>query len=170
MGSSAGANIAYHAGLRVAAEITVDGNYLTPLKIQGLILSQPFFGGTKRVASEIRLKDDAVLAPHVCDLLWDLSLPLGVDRDHEYCNPTAGNGSVILEKVKELTWRVLVSGCDGDPLVDHQIALARLIEEKGVGVVSSFNQGGCHGIEVRDRDYQSQLYDLVKHFIASSSS
>lgn len=172
MGSSAGANIAYHAALRVAAaaEVTVDGNCLAPLKIRGLILSQPFFGSTKRVPSEIRLSNDPVLAPHVCDLLWELSLPVGVDRDHEYCNPTVGDGPVVLDRVRDATWRVLVSGCHGDPLVDHQIALARLIEEKGVAVVTSFNEGGCHGIEVRDLHYQKQLYELVKDFIASSSS
>ncbi|KAG4910471.1 hypothetical protein JHK87_056587 [Glycine soja] len=167
MGSSAGANIAYHAGLRVAAELNVYGdNYLAPLKIRGLILSQPFFGGTKRVPSEVRLVDDPVLPPHVCDLLWELSLPLGVDRDHEYCNPTAGDGPVILDRVRQLAWRVLVSGCHGDPLLDHQMALARLIEEKGVAVVTRFDQGGCHGIEVRARKHQNQLYNLVKDFIA----
>ncbi|TKY51233.1 Carboxylesterase 1 [Spatholobus suberectus] len=168
MGSSAGANIAYHAGLRVAAEL--DGNYLEPLKIRGLILSQPFFGGTKRVPSELRLADDPVLPPHSCDLLWELSLPVGVDRDHEYCNPTAGDGPVVLDRVRQLAWRVLVSGCLEDPLVDHQMALARLLEKKGVAVVSRFHTGGCHGAEVRDCGKQKQLHDLVKAFIASSSS
>ena len=116
--------------------------------------------------SEVRLVDDPVLPPHVCDLLWELSLPLGVDRDHEYCNPTAGDGPVILDRVRQLAWRVLVSGCHGDPLLDHQMALARLIEEKGVAVVTRFDQGGCHGIEVRARKHQNQLYNLVKDFIA----
>ncbi|XP_027367118.1 carboxylesterase 1-like [Abrus precatorius] len=168
MGSSAGANIAYHAALRVAAE--VDRDYLGPLKIRGLILTQPFFGGTKRVPSELKLENDPVLPPHVCDLLWELSLPVGVDRDHEYCNPTAGDGPAILDRVRQLGWRVLVTGCHGDPLVHHQVALAKLIKEKGVAVVSHFSEGGCHGIEVRDRTHQKQLYNLVNDFIASSSS
>ncbi|KAJ1423879.1 Alpha/Beta hydrolase fold [Sesbania bispinosa] len=103
MGSSAGANIAYHAALRVAAEAS--------------------------------------------DLMWELALPVGVDRDHEYCNPTAGNGPRVFDRVRQVGWRVLVTGCDGDPLVDHQIALARLIEEKGVEVVKRFGSGGCHGVE-----------------------
>lgn len=34
------------------------------------VLNQSFFGGTKRVPSKVRLMDDLVLAPHVCDLLW----------------------------------------------------------------------------------------------------
>jgi acetyl esterase/lipase len=166
MGGSAGANIAYKAGLRVAAETNRNDDYLKPLKIRGLILSQPFFGSTKRVSSELRLLNDVVLPPHVCDLMWELSLPIGVDRDHEYCNPTVGDGVGGLDRVRKLGWRVLVSGCDGDPLMDHQMALARVIEEKGVVVVRSFTEGGCHGSEVRDLIKQKQLHDLIKDFIS----
>ncbi|XP_061373956.1 carboxylesterase 1-like [Gastrolobium bilobum] len=165
MGTSSGANIAYRAGLRAAA--AVDHYYLDPLKIKGLILAQPFFGGTKRVPSELRLENDLVLPPHVSDMMWELSLPVGVDRDHEYCNPRAGDGARVLDRVRQLGWRVVVTGCDGDPLVDHQMALARLMEEKGVAVVSRFVEGGCHGAEVRDPIKQKQLHDLVKDFIAS---
>ena len=87
MGSSAGGNIAYNAGLHAAA---VDENQIP--KIQGLILVQPFFSGTRRTGSELRLENEPHLALCANDALWELSLPVGVDRDHEYCNPTAGNG------------------------------------------------------------------------------
>ncbi|KAK7391104.1 hypothetical protein VNO78_19468 [Psophocarpus tetragonolobus] len=169
MGSSAGANIAYHAALRVAAEAG-NNNYLEPIQIRGLILSQAFFGGTMRVGSEVRLAEDPVLAPHVCDLLWELSLPVGVDRDHEYCNPRAGDGPAVLDTVRKLAWRVLVSGYLGDPLVDHQMALAILIQQKGVQVITHFNTGGHHGSEVRSPHHQSQLHCLLKHFITSLAS
>jgi acetyl esterase/lipase len=92
MGSSAGGNIAYHAGLRAADEV----GHLEPLKIRGLILQQPFFGGIQRTGSELRLVNDPALPPSVSDLMWELSLPIGVDRDHEYCNPTVGGGSKLL--------------------------------------------------------------------------
>jgi len=62
-----GAAASSDMGLRVAAE---EDSYLAPLKIRELILNQSFFGGTKRVPSKVRLMDDLVLAPHVCDLLW----------------------------------------------------------------------------------------------------
>ncbi|KAL9409569.1 hypothetical protein AB3S75_047891 [Citrus x aurantiifolia] len=54
MGSSAGGNIAYHAGLRATAQV----NNLLPLKIKGLLLLFPFFGAIKRTASELRLVND----------------------------------------------------------------------------------------------------------------
>ena len=169
MGNSAGANIAYHAGLRAAAQLDRDPDYLEPLKIEGLILVQPFFGGTERVRSEIRLANDPVVPPHVSDLMWELSLPVGVGRNHEYCNPKAGDGPRVLDRVRQLGWRVLVSGCDGDPLVDHQMALERLMEEKGVTVVSRFVEAGCHGIEVRNPEKQKELLELIKKFIAKWS-
>ncbi|KAK9028226.1 hypothetical protein V6N11_068036 [Hibiscus sabdariffa] len=50
MGSSAGGNIAYHVGLRAAGVV----QELQPLKIKGLVLHQPFFGGKQRSASELR--------------------------------------------------------------------------------------------------------------------
>ena len=166
MGSSAGGNIAYQTCLRVTAETNLNYDYLKPIQIRGFILSQPFFGRTKRVASELRLSSDSILPPHVCDLMWELALPVGVDRDHEYCNPTVGDGDGVLDRVGKLGWRVLVSGCEGDPLIDHQMALARVMEEKGVVVVRSFTAGGCHGVEVRDVIRQKQLHDLIKDFIS----
>ncbi|MQK22077.1 hypothetical protein EI013_27305, partial [Escherichia coli] len=87
MGNSAGANIAYHIGLGVAEK---PGD-IEPLKIRGLILRQPFFGGTKRTESELRLENDPVIPLCATDLMWELSLPIGADRDHEYCNLRAGD-------------------------------------------------------------------------------
>ncbi|KAK8655996.1 hypothetical protein V6N13_108558 [Hibiscus sabdariffa] len=64
--------------------------------------------------------NDPVMPPVVSDVMWDLALPIGVDRDHEYSNPTVGGGLEV-EKVKLVGWRVLVNGCDGDPLVERQM-------------------------------------------------
>ncbi|KAK1576714.1 hypothetical protein Q3G72_015919 [Acer saccharum] len=165
MGTSAGGNIAYNAGLRAAAEV----DHLTPLKIKGLILHHPFFGGVKRTGSELRLVNDPVLPTCVTDLMWDFSLPLGVDydRDHEYCNPTVESGSKVLEQIKSLGWKMMVIGCDGDPLIDRQIELAKIMEQKGVQVVGHFGAGGFHGEELVDPGKAKAMFDLLKNFVFS---
>ncbi|KAK6155789.1 hypothetical protein DH2020_010037 [Rehmannia glutinosa] len=83
-GTSAGANLAYHAGLRFAAM----AGGLEKLKIRGLILHHPYFSGSKRTGSEQKLADDPLLPLYAIDRMFDLSLPEGVvDHDHEYSNP-----------------------------------------------------------------------------------
>ncbi|KAL3834536.1 hypothetical protein ACJIZ3_009272 [Penstemon smallii] len=163
MGSSAGGNIVYHVGLR--AVMCVDD--LAPLKIQGLIFHHPFFGGTKRTLSEVRLSNDKILPPLAADVLWDLSLPVGVDRDHEYCNPMMGIKSEVLMAVKDQGWRLLVTRCGGDPLVDRQNEWVRMLKEKGLHVIDEFSDDGFHGCESVD-DYKAHiLYCVVKNFVLS---
>lgn len=164
MGSSAGGNIAYFAGLRAAAR-TVDE--LLPLRIRGLVLDEPFFGGVHRTMSELRNLNDPIFPAAVADMMWDLSLPAGADRDHEYCNPTVGGGSKDLEKVGSLGWRVLVIGYQGDPLIDRQRAVARFMVEKGVEVVGDFADGGCHGAVLFDVAVAKAMYEVLKDFISS---
>lgn len=167
MGSSSGGNIAYHTGLRV-----VDSSIqiFEPLVIKGLILHHPFFGSVQRTKSQIRLVDDVVLPLPVTDLMWKLSLPNGADRDHEYCNPTAGDGSTILEKIGQLGWRVMVIGCDGDPLYDGQFGVAKLMEEKGVTVINHFEEGGYHIFNVFDpsNSKADSFLHAIKRFVSFS--
>ncbi|KAL2948748.1 hypothetical protein AAZX31_20G140800 [Glycine max] len=158
MGESAGGNIAYTAGLRAAAEV----DQIKPLKIKGLILIQPFFGGTKRTPSEVRLAEDQTLPLPITDLMWNLSLPVGVDRDYEYSNPTIKGGAKILDRIKALGWKVAVFGVEGDPLVDRERELVGLLQHKGVQVVGLFYQGGRHGIFVGDPSMSVKVFDLLK--------
>ncbi|KAJ4717216.1 carboxylesterase 1-like, partial [Melia azedarach] len=139
-GDSAGGNIAYHVGLRVAVEV---GNIL-PLKIRGLILNSPFFGGVKRTESELRSANNPFSPLCAIDLMWELSLPIGVDRDHEYCNPIVGGGSKLLDQFKVLGWKVLLMGATEDPFIDRQIEFLKMIKQKGVEVVCCFGKE-CHG-------------------------
>ncbi|GAA0138851.1 deacetylase [Lithospermum erythrorhizon] len=163
-GTSAGGNLAYHAGLR-GASVAED---LNPVKITGLILHHPYFSGSKRTLSEERLKDDPLLPLYSIDKMFDLCLPKGVDHDHEYCNPLANGGSEHIEKMKELGWRVLVSGCFDDPLVDAGIACAEMLEAKGIEVVRFFGDG-YHAMEVFNPSYAPPFYDAIKNFISSST-
>nr|ACJ85261.1 unknown [Medicago truncatula] len=164
MGNSAGATIAYHAGLRVLEKV----NDFEPLKIQGLILRQPFFGGTNRTESELRLENDPNFPLCVSDLCWDLALPIGVDRNHEYCNPTVGNDvDEKLDKIKDQGWRVLVSINGGDLLADRAKELVQLMDEKGVEVVKDFQEEGFHGVEFFEPSKAKKFIKLVKGFIST---
>ncbi|KAE8736465.1 Carboxylesterase 1 [Hibiscus syriacus] len=165
MGTSSGGNVVYHAGIRAAEE----ANELKPLKIQGLILHQPFLGGSLKVESELRLVNDPILPPGVGDLMWELALPIGADRDHNYCNPTARTGPKLLEKLASVGWRVFVTGCDGDPLIDRQVGLVKLMEEKGVKVASHFRVGDYHGVDVLQPAKAEDLFLVLKDFILSAS-
>ncbi|KAM3688514.1 hypothetical protein ACJW31_10G156300 [Castanea mollissima] len=153
---------AYHVGLRASVET----DKLEPLVIKGLILHQPFFGGSQRTQSELR-DNDPILPLSVSDLLWELSLPIA-DRDHEYCNPKVGDGPQLLEKIKLLGWKVLVVGCDGDILFEHQIESVKLMREKGVSVVSQFGEGGYHGVDLSEPAKIKALLVVLKNFILSS--
>ncbi|KAI8008080.1 Carboxylesterase 1 [Camellia lanceoleosa] len=75
VGTSAGANIAYHARLHATQFI----DDLQPLKIKGLILHHQFFRGL-----EIELIKDPFLTLFGIDFTWELALPINSDRDHEY--------------------------------------------------------------------------------------
>lgn len=162
MGDSAGGNMAYQVGLRSAAEV----ERLRPVRIRGLILQQPFFGGVQRSRSELRLANDSVFPLCVGDLAWELALPVGVDRNHEYCNPTAGGGgSKAVDLIGPLGWKVLVTGWDGDPLFDRQAELAKMLEGKGIRVVAHFGVGEYHAVEMIEPSKAKLLFPVIKNFI-----
>ncbi|KAI4324948.1 hypothetical protein MLD38_030389 [Melastoma candidum] len=169
MGCSSGGNIAYHVGLRVATGNLDD---LKPLNIRGLILHQPFFGGMKRTESELRLFDNRTFPMVVSDLMWELALPVGSDRDHEYCNPTvdSNTGLAALEKVRSLGWKVLVTSGGDDPMVDRHYELVKMLEEKGVWVASRFSEGYLHGFEVHKREWGKILVHIIKDFVSATTS
>lgn len=160
MGTSSGGNLAYYAGLR-ACEVS---DHLGPVKIKGLILHHPFFGGSDRTGSELKMEHDPVLSLRTCDEAWKLVLPNGADRDHEYCNPTVGDTADIWEAMRAMSWRVLVVGCHGDPLIDRQMGLAKMLEEKGVRTVTHFGDG-CHGMEITYPSKAPNLFFVLKNFL-----
>lgn len=161
MGNSAGGNLAFHVALRAVACL----DELMPVRIRGLILHQPFFGGTQRTPSEIRLANNAVIPLHITDFSWELVLPVEGDRDHEYSNPMKKEVGVEVDKVRSEGWKVLVTGYEGDPLIDRQIEVAKMLREKGVDVVEDFREGGSHGIEFYDDSYADTFYHVLNNFL-----
>ncbi|KAI4367934.1 hypothetical protein MLD38_016557 [Melastoma candidum] len=157
MGSSAGGNITYYTGL---CALEMD---LCPIQIKGLIMNQTFFGGIEWTDSELRLANDRIISQPASELLWSLALPEGADRGHKYCHPFTP-GLAEHEKVKRLP-RCLVRGYTGDPLSDRQKQLAKMLSNLGAEVVSEFNEGGFHGIELFDPVQAQSLMELIKAFV-----
>ncbi|XP_068634442.1 probable carboxylesterase 8 [Aristolochia californica] len=160
-GSSAGGNIAYHAAL----ECCCFSDGLHPVNIAGVILNQPYFGGEERTESELRLEEDKILPLPANDLMWELALPRGANRDHEYCNPLKAETERRLERLP----RCLMRGYSGDPLLDRQKELVKKMQNDGVNVVAHFRDG-FHGIEIFDPNQAQQLVVDVKGFVLASPS
>lgn len=159
MGTSAGGTIAFHAVVLAAAL----PNPLDPVNIAGLVLDQPYFGGIERTESELRLKDDKILPLPTNDVMWELALPEGADRDHEYSNPLK-NEEKLFAGLRNFP-RCLVRGHTGDPLFDRQKEFARMLERRGVSVVASLESDGFHGVEVFDLSKEEESVAEVKKFV-----
>ncbi|KAK3022805.1 hypothetical protein RJ639_046907 [Escallonia herrerae] len=148
----------------VAAAVNDDG--LKPLKVKGLILHHPFFGGLERTASELRLAYGSVLTLAGCDGLWELSLPVDADRDHAFCNPKVCDGSGLFGRVRSLGWRVLVAGGFEDMLIDRQMEFAKMLEKQDICTVGHFDEG-YHGMEVSEPSKAKELFLAIQRFTSS---
>ncbi|CAO2838943.1 unnamed protein product [Amaranthus hypochondriacus] len=159
MGESVGGNIAYTVGLKASHLI----NNLQPLIIRGLVLIQPVFGGVYRTRSEFRLGGNTGDLPLVItDFLWNLSLPIGANRNHPYCNPIIHSGSSELRKIRELGWPVLIAGCDGDLFIDKQVEVYKFLKKNSVNVASYFSKGDYHGVFVTKPSKARKLFNFVR--------
>ncbi|KAI3918068.1 hypothetical protein MKX01_041388 [Papaver californicum] len=140
MGSNAGGNIAYNSCLR-ASELDLE-----PIKISGIILYQPHFDHKS------------------FNLLWKSALPIGVSRDHAYCNPFVDEN---LEMKLRFIRRCLVACSKGDPLVDRDIEFAKMLEGKCVEVKIWIEESGFRGMAHTDSKKAEELFKVVKDFIFS---
>ncbi|XP_021730184.1 probable carboxylesterase 120, partial [Chenopodium quinoa] len=153
MGESVGGNIAYNVGLR-ASVLTRE---LQPLVIRGLVLIQPFFGGS----NPNRVKYGNL--QKMVDFLWHLSLPLRANLNNPYFNPIFGGGSRNLDNIRGLGWRVAIAGCDGDFIFDRQVEVFKFLEKRGVNVISNFGKGFYHGVFIGNSTKAQELYQFVRN-------
>ncbi|KAJ6851753.1 putative carboxylesterase 15 [Iris pallida] len=146
-GESAGGNIVHNVMLRVARE-PVEG-----LEIKGLMVIHPFFGSEGRVGSELG-GGEAEKWVRMGDLLWQLSLPEGADRDHPACN---------FEKMPPAATQqfpaVMVFVAGLDTLKDRGVMYAEFLRGKG-GLAQEVElviaEGENHGFHVYNAATDSQ--------------
>ncbi|XP_040382109.1 probable carboxylesterase 18 [Oryza brachyantha] len=82
-GDSAGGNIAHHVAQRWASTSAASSAPPVSLRLAGVVLIQPFFGGEERTEEEVAL-DKASLSLSLArtDYFWREFLPDGATRDH----------------------------------------------------------------------------------------
>ncbi|CAH9123811.1 unnamed protein product [Cuscuta epithymum] len=155
-GSSCGANIAYNAAL-CCLDLDLEG-----VTLAGVILNQPLFGGKKRTRSELKMAADPYFPLPVIDVLWELALPPGSDRDHRFCNPMVDQASMA--KLRRLG-RFLVIGFGGDTLIDRQQEFVQMLVMNGAKVEARFDDVGFHGIEMIDPRRAAAIVTFIKEFV-----
>lgn len=124
-------------------------------------MNQPFIGGKQRTKSELKLATDQYFPLPVIDLLWELSLPVGTDRDHRFCNPLTETNK---EKLKSIG-KCLVIGFGGDPLIDRQQEFVKMLVMRGVLVEAKFDDVGFHNIDMIDPRRASAILSFIKDFV-----
>uniref|UniRef100_J3LM24 Alpha/beta hydrolase fold-3 domain-containing protein n=1 Tax=Oryza brachyantha TaxID=4533 RepID=J3LM24_ORYBR len=124
----------------------------------------PHHGGVKRTAAEESSVDDRVLPLPANDLLWELALPLGADRDHEYCNPETMLAGVEAARLRKLP-PCLVLGRRKDPPRDRQRTLVEALQKAGVTVEAQLDGAGYHAMELFKQDRAAEFIAQVADFV-----
>ncbi|KAL6657492.1 hypothetical protein ACP70R_005272 [Stipagrostis hirtigluma subsp. patula] len=127
-GDSAGGNIAHHVAQRWTAAASP-----SPIRLAGIVLLQPYFGGEERTESELRLEGVApVVNMRRSDWSWRAFLPEGADRNHPAAHVTgeAGPEPELPEAFPPAM--VVIGGLD--PLQDWQRRYAAMLRRQGKAV------------------------------------
>ncbi|KAI4339641.1 hypothetical protein MLD38_024558 [Melastoma candidum] len=149
-GDSAGANIAHNVSLLISDRI------ITKVRIKGIVLIQPFFGGEARTNSEMtNTAVNPVLTLSASDTYWRLSLPPGANRDHPWCNPQATMAVP----------RVMVCVSETDILKDRNLQYIEAASKTGRRVEAAVYAGVGHGFQILNK---SQLASTRTHEMISN--
>ncbi|KAL6657074.1 hypothetical protein ACP70R_004854 [Stipagrostis hirtigluma subsp. patula] len=124
-GDSAGGNIAHHVAQRWASMAAASPP--AALRLAGVILIQPFFGGEERTPAEVALdRASTSLSVARTDHFWREFLPEGATRDHAAAR-VCGDGVEVAEAFPPAL--VVVGGFD--LLKDWQARYVEALREKG---------------------------------------
>jgi acetyl esterase/lipase len=160
MGCHNGASIAFRAALAAVDQ---------GVELRGLILNQAHHSGLERTAAEQASVDDRVLPLPANDLLWELALPVGADRDHEYCNPESMLAGVSAARLRRLP-PCLVLGRKKDPPRDRQKVLVTALRKAGVTVEARMDGPGLHAMELFKANCAAEFHAQVADFVRRHAS
>lgn len=162
VGDSAGGNLIHHSAVRAS------GYDFQKLKIIGLVLLQPFFGGEERTGSEIRLVGSPVLNFKLTDWFWKAFLPEGSDRDHPASN-VFGPKSDDISGVKFPDMLLVIGGFD--ILQDWQRRYYQGMKKEGKQVYLVEYPNAIHGFwGFPDLPEYSLFFKEMKDFIQKQSA
>lgn len=165
-GDSAGGNIAHHVTHRACQ----NSDELKNVKITGVLLIQPFFGGEERTESELRLTKAPVVDVKQTDWMWRMFLPEGENRDHHAVN--IWKNSEGEEEMKRLDFAdVLVIVGGYDPLQDWQRRYVAGMKKCGKHVEVIEYPNAFHGFYVFPQLPEFAAFVTnVTHFIHNRSA
>ena len=164
-GVSAGANLAHHVVVRIAAGQIVPG---PAVRVAGYVLFSAFFGSVERVASEAAPPPEVSLTVETTDKFWRLALPVGATRDHPLANPVAPGGA-SLETLPLPPALVVAPG--RDVLRGHMLRYAAKLEEMGKAVELAEFPGERHGFSKGQwSEATDELIQILKRFVRSCTN
>ncbi|KAK4754218.1 hypothetical protein SAY87_002322 [Trapa incisa] len=162
-GDSAGGNLAHHVAVRAAQEKIGQGR----LRVEGLIAIQPFFGGSDRTESEIRLDKgpyNGLPITHT-DWLWRAFLPEGADRDHWAAN-VSGPNAVDISGLADFPANTIIFAGGADPLHDWQVRYYEWLKRSGhEAELVEFAEMGHGFYAFADLSESAQLMHKIKEFV-----
>ncbi|CAN8252111.1 unnamed protein product [Cochlearia groenlandica] len=154
-GDSAGGNIAHNVAIRFCR-----ASCFSAVKLVGIVLIQPYFGGEKRTEAEKRLVGMPLISIVRSDWCWKALLPEGSNRDHEAANPTA----VDISDLDFPETMVVVAGFD--PLIDWQRSYCEWIKLSGKRVTLIEYPNMFHAFYIFPELPESgQLINRIKDFV-----
>jgi gibberellin receptor GID1 len=139
-GDSAGGNIVHHVAVRAAEK-----DLGPDVRLAGLVMIQPFFGGEERTRAEIRLKSPAILTVDRADWYWKAYLPRDADRDHP-ASRVFGPRAKDLRSVAMPPALVIIGGLDMMQDWDVSLRISRLVcTWIDLHIADSRSWHGCNG-------------------------
>ncbi|XP_057864835.2 probable carboxylesterase 17 [Cryptomeria japonica] len=140
-GESAGANIVYHVGLRIA---DVD---VRPLVVKGLICIHPWFESEE--LTQFEKSAEGLKFVQLFDSLRSIALPVGSSKDHPFINPAV----LPLQPGLKLP-PVLVAVAGKDELYERGVMFYEYLKSCGKEVELMEDEGGVHSFHVMLPQYE----------------